>query len=103
VLNIGKFIYYNGEQFIYNDGPEELAKILKASDDSLTNTYLDGERKVPTGDSAKSKFCSLHWQNVFTCNACLTGFSRKNKFIEHINQCVGGHVSGVKFDHSGTF
>jgi len=98
VLNIGKFIYHNEERFIYNNGPEELVNILKTSDDSLTDTHIGGERKVPTGDSTRSKFRSLQWQNVYTCNACLTGFLRICKFCDHIKQYVGGHVSGMSFD-----
>ena len=36
-LNVGKFMYHNSERFYYDKGPEELAKILKVSIDSLTS------------------------------------------------------------------
>ena len=44
-LNTGKFMYHNIERFYYNRGPEELAKLLKVSIDSITSDTIDGETK----------------------------------------------------------
>ena len=96
-LNVGKFMYTNVQRFSYDKSPEELAKILKVSVDSLTSANIGGIEKVPTGERRRSKTRDICWQLLFNCNACMTVFVRKKAFKEHIKKCVGGHVSGMNF------
>ena len=103
VLNIGKFIYHNEERFFYEKGAGELAKVIDNTTNVLTgdkigNSEFGEEPKVLTAGSRRAKYAAVSWQTIFNCNACLTGFLKKNRFKDHISQCVGGHVSSMNFE-----
>ncbi|XP_066931070.1 uncharacterized protein [Clytia hemisphaerica] len=98
VLNVGKFIYHNDERFFYEKGADKLANIINTTNACLTGGYLDGDEKVSTAKSRRVKYAAKSWQTVHNCNACMTGFLKKERFENHIMSCVGGHVSSMVFN-----
>ena len=98
VLNIGKFIYHNEERFLYEKGAEKLAELINNSTNLLSGDMLGNDPKIWTAKSRRMAHAAVSWQNVFNCNACLTGFLKRARFKEHILHCVGGHVSSMIFE-----
>ena len=98
VLNVGKFIYHNEERFQFEKGAEKLAEMINNSTTLLTGGNVGKYPKILTGKSRRSVYAAQSWQNVFNCNACLTGFVKKERFKNHIVNCVGGHVSSMIFE-----
>ena len=103
VLNVGKFINHNEERFYYEKGPNNLASVINKIKCCLSGeTIGDGcetdDQKVLTATSRRSAFKAVSWQTVFNCNACLTGYLKKQRFCDHILNCVGGHVSSMIFE-----
>ena len=100
MLDVGQFIYFDEEK-LYNDKtPDEIAKILNIDRNCLTGETIgkNGKLKTFTGQSHNSKYKALHWVCIKNCNACLTGFVKKNRFMTHIAICIGGHVSNMIFN-----
>ena len=98
VLNIGKFIYHNEERFLYEKGAEKLSELINNSTNLLSGNMLGNDPKIWTAKSRRTAHAAVSWQNVFNCNACLTGFIKRARFKEHILHWVGGHVSSMIFE-----
>ena len=58
----------------------------------------NGKLKIFTGQSRGIKYRALHWFCIKNCNACLTGFVKKHRFMQHIGKCIGGHVTNMNFN-----
>ncbi|XP_066924426.1 uncharacterized protein [Clytia hemisphaerica] len=83
---------------IVQQSADKLANIINTTNACLTGGYLDGDEKVSTAKSRRVKYAAKSWQTVHNCNACMTGFLKKERFENHIMSCVGGHVSSMVFN-----
>ena len=100
MLDVGQFIYFNEEKFYNDKTPNEIANILIIDRNCLTGETFgkNGKLKIFTGQSHRTKYRALHWTCIKNCNASLTGFVKKHRFMQHIAKCIGGHVTSMNFN-----
>ena len=72
---------------------------MEEGNDCMTTNFIGGEEKVFTGVGKQHQRRYLTWSDLNICNACLTAYVRKQKYIAHIKTCVGGDQSRLEFSN----